>query len=122
METSVNEPLMKRREVSNDVKTNRSPLGWDKFGSNLITDPSGVRRADGVNLVQALIRNVGTSRLGVKGETQAVDTVRVRVPILGTGTEQLVVAMKPVKAGGAKGLCHSALVAGQLFSIGGANE
>lgn len=37
----------------------------------------------------------------------------MRVPMRGTGAEQPVVAMKPAKAGGAKGLRYSDLIAGQ---------
>ena len=72
---SANKPLMKRREVLNDVKTSSSPLCWDKPESYLITDLGGVRRADGMSLVQALIRNVGPCCVDVKGKVQAVDTV-----------------------------------------------
>ncbi len=32
--------------------------------------PTGVRHKGGVNLVQALVRNIGTCRLDVKGEAQ----------------------------------------------------
>ena len=34
---------------------------------------SGVRHKNGVNLIQALVRNVGTCRPDVKGETQVED-------------------------------------------------
>ena len=37
----------------------------------------------------------------------------MRVPMRGTGAEQLVVATKSVKADGAKGLCYSAEITGQ---------
>ncbi len=37
-----------------------------------------------------------------KGEPQAAETARGRVPTRGTGTDRLVVAMKPGNAGGAK--------------------
>ncbi len=37
----------------------------------------------------------------------------MRVPMRGTGAEQPVVVMKPVKAGRAKGLRYPALIAGQ---------
>jgi len=39
----------------------------------------------------------------------------MRIPKRGTGTEQPVVAMKSVKADGAKGLRYPALNAGQPF-------
>ena len=44
----------------------------------------------------------------------------MRVPMRGTGAEQLVVAMKSVKADGAKGLRHSVLEIGQP-EMGGAD-
>ena len=52
--------------------------------------------------VQAYVRNVGTSRLDVKGDIQVDGPTRMRVPMRGGGTDGLVVAMKPVNAGGAK--------------------
>jgi len=64
----------------------------------------GGRQIDGASLVQAFMRNVGTWRSDVKGETQGARTPRVRVPMRSTGADQLVVAMKPGNAGGAKGL------------------
>ena len=73
----------------------------------------GVRCVGGVTLFQALLGNVGTCRVYVKGEVQVVNTTRARVPKPGTGAEQPVVAMKPGNAGGAKGLRHSALLMGQ---------
>ncbi len=73
----------------------------------------GVRCGGGVTLFQALLGNVGTCRLDVKGEVQVVNAIRTSVPMPGTGTEQLVVALKPGNAGGAKGLRHSVLTLGQ---------
>ena len=73
----------------------------------------GVRCVGGVTLFQALLGNVGTCRLDVKGEVQMVNAIRTSVPMLGTGTEQLVVVMKRSNARGAQGLRHSALDMGQ---------
>ena len=55
---------------------------------------SGVRHKDGVTLIQALVRNVGTCRSDDKGETQVEETTRVRVPMRDTGAEQSVVGVK----------------------------
>ncbi len=66
-----------------------------------------------MTLFQALLGNVGTCRLDVKGEVEVVNATRVRVPMPGTGTEQLVVVMKRSNVGGAKGLRHSVLTLGQ---------
>lgn len=101
--TNESEPLMKCREVINNIKTERQSLARDKSRKCLIIGLDGVRHEDGVSSVQALVRNVGTCRLDVKGEVQADETVRTRVPMLGTGAEQPVVAMKRVNARRAKG-------------------
>ena len=50
------------------------------------------------------MRNVGTWRSDAKGEAQGDGTPRVRVPKRSAGADQLVVALKPGNAGGAKGL------------------
>ena len=80
----------------------------------------GVRHGGGVNLIQALVWNVGTCRLDAKGKPQAGSHVRGKVQMRGTGAEQPVVARKSVKADGAKGLRHSVLKVGQP-AMGGAD-
>ena len=55
---------------------------------------SGVRHKDGVTLIQARVRNVGTCRSDDKGETQVEEPTRVRVPMQGTGADQLAVVLK----------------------------
>jgi len=66
-----------------------------------------------VTLFQALLGNVGTCRLDVKGEVQVVNTTRTSVPMPGTGAEQPVVVMKRSNVRGAKGLRHSVSGLGQ---------
>ena len=56
--------------VTDNVKTRVSPLLLDKSGRNLTYWPDGLRHKDGVNLIQALMWNVGTCRSDVKGEAQ----------------------------------------------------
>ncbi len=73
----------------------------------------GVRCGGGVTLFQALLGNVGTCRLDVKREVQMVNATRMRVPMPGTGAEQLVVVMKRGNVRGAKGLRHSVSTMGQ---------
>jgi len=68
----------------------------------------GGRQIDGASLVQAFMRNVGTWRSDEKGAAQGAGTPRLRVPTRSAGADQLVVAMKPGNAGGAKGLNHPA--------------
>jgi hypothetical protein len=81
---------------------------------------SGVRHKDGVTLIQALVRNVGTCRSDDKGETQVEETTRVRVPMRDTGAEQSVVVEKSRNGDGAKGLRCLPLFAGQP-EMGGAS-
>ena len=47
-----------------------------------------------MNVVQALVWNVGTCRLDVKGESSSRDPARARVPMQGTGADDSVVALK----------------------------
>ena len=51
---------------------------------------NGIRYEGGVNLIQAFMCNVGTCRPDAKGEIQVEETTRVRVPMRGTGADQLV--------------------------------
>ncbi len=73
----------------------------------------GVRCIGGVTLFQALLGNVGTCRLDVKGEVQGLNATRTCVPMPGTGAEQPVVVMKRSNDRGAKELRHSVLTLGQ---------
>ncbi len=66
-----------------------------------------------MTLFQALLGNVGTCRLDVKGEVQVVNAIRTNVPIPDTGMEKLVVVMKRSNVRGAKGLRHAVLTLGQ---------
>ena len=72
-ETNESEPLMTCRNVFNR-RRNRDPdfypasKGWAMPADG----PTGVRHEGGVTLRQASIRNTGTCRSDVKGETQAV--------------------------------------------------
>lgn len=72
---SKTESLLNRRDTENNVKTGPRGLAQDKFRSYLITDLNGVRRIDGMILIQVFIRNLGTSRSNAKGKTQAAHTV-----------------------------------------------
>ncbi len=81
----------------------------------------GVRCVGGVKLFRALLGNVGTCRLDVKGEAQVTNGTRASVPMPGTGAEQLVVVMKRSNVRGAKGLRHSVLTLGQP-ARGGAHD
>ena len=49
----------------------------------------GIRHKGSANLNRAFVRNVGTCRPDVKGEIQVEETTRMRVPMRGTGADQL---------------------------------
>jgi hypothetical protein len=72
-ETNASEPLMTCRNVSHrrrnrDLDFYPASKGWEVPADG----PTGVRHEGGVTLRQAPIRNTGTCRPDVKGETQAV--------------------------------------------------
>ena len=72
-ETNASEPLMTCRNVSHrrrnrDLDVYPASKGWEVPADG----PTGVRHEGGVTLRQAPIRNTGTCRPDVKGDTQAV--------------------------------------------------
>ena len=72
-ETNASEPLMTCRNVfhrrrNRDLDVYPANKGWEVPADG----PTGVRHEGGVTLRQAPIRNTGTCRPDVKGETQAV--------------------------------------------------
>ena len=72
-ETNASEPLMTCRNVfhrrrNRDLDVYPASKGWEVPADC----PTGVRHEGGVTLRQAPIRNTGTCRPDVKGETQAV--------------------------------------------------
>jgi hypothetical protein len=72
-ETNASEPLMTCRNVfhrrrNRDLDFYPASKGWEVPADG----PTGVRHEGGVTLRQAPIRNTGTCRPDVKGETQAV--------------------------------------------------
>jgi hypothetical protein len=72
-ETNASEPLMTCRNVfhrrrNRDLDVYLASKGWEVPADG----PTGVRHEGGVTLRQAPIRNTGTCRPDVKGETQAV--------------------------------------------------
>ena len=72
-ETSESEPSMNCRKRIDDVETEGGGHFGISEGGVLKTGPCGVRLEGGVNLEQALSRNVGTCRLDVKGASRAGD-------------------------------------------------
>ena len=77
-----------------DVKTGGASILRDELGGSPEGCLSGIRHIGGAKPDQALVRNVRTCRLDVKGEVQAAETARTRVPMRGTGAEWSVVGLK----------------------------
>lgn len=130
---------VRKASVSEPLMTCRNKLQWRRNrGENWVPGqvwgepvdcPDGVRHIGGASLILALAWNVRTCRpdtvaglLGRwrEGVPQAAHTARGRVPSRGTGTDRLVVVMKPGNAGGAKGTGHPGLFGGQPVLPGGA--
>jgi hypothetical protein len=82
------------RNAKDDVETGGASSFRDEFGSSPGGCPSGIRHIGGAKPDQALVWNVRTCRLDVKGEVQAAETARTRVPMRGTGAERFVVGLK----------------------------
>ena len=112
---NASEPLMTCRKRIDGIETEASRYLGMSLGDNLPT----AQTVPGMEVARAWLRlwrgtwepvaSKVTVGLGErpgrpsKGEPQAVETARGRVPTRGTGTDRLVVAMKPGNAGGAKG-------------------
>jgi hypothetical protein len=111
---NASEPLMRCRNISPKVvRTKDLTYIWEEFGGNIAYRPSDNRHKDGMILVQAFVRNERTCRFDGKGEVQAGETVRTRVPMRSTGADQPVVVMMSGNADGAKGLNCSVFMRGQ---------
>ena len=68
--TNASEPSKKCRKNRDDVKTGVSSWSRDKPKRQPAYCLGGVRHADGVSPIQALVRNMGTCRPDAKGEIQ----------------------------------------------------
>ena len=93
-EASESEPLMTCRNAKDDAKTGVASIFRDQFGGGPEACPSGIRHIGGAKPDQALIWNVRTCRPDAKGDVQAAETARARVPMRGTGAERPVVGMR----------------------------
>jgi hypothetical protein len=103
---------MKCRKRRDDIETRVQLLPWDEPGGclsiGLVVSGMKVARARfrlrcGTWERLAPIRSAGWWTGGRKGEPQAAETVRGRVPTRGRRADRLVVAGKPGNAGGVKG-------------------
>lgn len=111
------------RKHKDDIKTGGRLRPRDEPGGNLFTAQvvSGVEAARAWfglwygtwEPVVSIPRSGGMALWSQKGDPQAEETVRGRVPMRGTGADRLVVAMRPGNAGGAKGTNHPGLFDGQ---------
>jgi hypothetical protein len=87
METNTSESLIKCRKRRNVIKTRGESLTWDKSGRNLITGPDGDRHEGGVNITQALVRNVGTYDSDDNGKNPSGDPARMKVQMRSIGAD-----------------------------------
>jgi hypothetical protein len=71
--TNVSEPLATCRKRRDVIETGLQSLARDKARGMPADCPSGDRHQGGVSPAQALVRNVGTYRLDVKGELRVAD-------------------------------------------------
>jgi hypothetical protein len=117
---NVSEPLMTYRKRKDDVKTEGSRYLGMSAGGDLLT----ARVASGMKMARAWFRHLCGTRepvarcqsqrwLTAKGDRQAAETVRRRVPMRTTGADRPVVVMKPSNAGGAKGAGCPGVFTGQ---------
>ena len=72
-ETSESKPSMKCRNSTVDVETGAGDYSGTSKNGDLKTGSCGIRLGGGVNLDQALTRNVGTCRPDAKGASRAGD-------------------------------------------------
>jgi hypothetical protein len=93
-EASASKPLMTCRNSIDDVETGGVIFFRDQLGGCPEDCLSGIRHVSGAKPDQALVRNVRTCRSDVKGDAQAADTARARVPMRGTGAEWPIVGTR----------------------------
>jgi len=93
-EASESKPLMTCRNSIDDVKTGGVIFSRDKLGGCPEDCPSGIRHVSGAKPDQARGRNVRTCRPDVKGDTQAAETARIRVPMRSTGAGWPIVGLR----------------------------
>ena len=94
METNESEPPKTCRNSLKPRRNRAGEVSRDEGRGEPVECSTGVRHKGGVNVDQALVRNVRTCRPDAKGEAQAAATASARVPMRGTGAETLVVGMK----------------------------
>ncbi len=108
------EPPMKCRKCRNIIETKLLALAWDRIWKVPVYCPSGDRHRRGMSSVTGFYREHGNLSSRCKGRTSSGRTTRGRVPMRGTGADQLVVVRKSGNADGAKGLNCRAVFMRQL--------
>jgi len=108
------EPPMKCRKCKNIIETKLSALAWDKSWKVPVYCPSGGRHRGGMSSDTGFYREHGNLSSRCKGRNSSGRTTRVRVPMRGTGADQLVVVKKSSNVDGAKGLNCQAVFMSQL--------
>jgi len=106
------EPLVKRRKRRDVIKTGLQLLARDKLGGHLPTD----RAVTGARAVRARFRlccGTWEPSRRCQGKSPSGRPMRRKVPKRRGGADRLVVAAKPVNAGGAKGPTCGASSVGQ---------
>ncbi len=114
------------RKRIDDIETGGESFSRDEPGGDLLTAQavSGIKAAraqlrlwcgtcEPVAPTPSAVHWTTTVPRPREGGPQAGATARGRVPMRGTGTDRLVVAMMPGNAGGAKGAGHPGLFGGQ---------
>jgi hypothetical protein len=93
-EASASELPMRCRNEKDDVITGGLTILQDKSRGEPVYCLGDIRHKGSANLNRAYVRNVGTCRPDDKGEIQMEETIRMRVLMRGTGTEQFVLGRK----------------------------
>ena len=124
----MSEPLWKCRKRIGGIETRVESVPWDERGGYLSTARvvPGMKAArawfglwhgtwEPVAPITSASRNGPLAPWSREEVPQAAATARGRVPMRGTGTDRLVVAVKPGNAGGAKGTGCPGSFGGQLW-------
>lgn len=104
--TNKSEPPMRcRNRIVDAIETGLLCLAWDKVEGAPVFCLDGGRHAGGVSWERGDCAERGNLALGCQGRIARGHKTpsSERVPMSSAGTDPLVVAMKPAKAGGAKG-------------------
>lgn len=94
MKMNASEPLMKRRKQNGRCQNLLLVLSRDKQQRWVDYGCCGIRRRDGMSIVQAVIWNVRTFVSDAKGNGTNGEPIRLKVPMRMQGADALVVPVK----------------------------